>query len=108
MLVHLGSGIAGGFSNVFFGLNNTTVLLLGACLMTVWEVLEYVMRVREHVSNRVIDVVVGMVGVVLALVLAPLLSRTAHLAAFFGTLVVSTIGMGFGLRARRRRTKSKG
>lgn len=103
MLVHFGSGIAGGFSNVVFGLTRPQVLALGLLLMLIWEAGEMAMGVRERVSNRIVDVAVGMFGVVLALGVAPRLPEAAQLAAFVLTLVASLTGMGLGVRSYRRR-----
>ena len=104
MLVHLASGIAGGFSNVFFGLTNPQVYGLAFAMMLLWEVGELALRIRESLSNRIVDVAVGMVGVWLALRLAPALSVPQRRLAFAVMFAVGLVGMGFGVRAYRRRS----
>lgn len=106
MLVHFASGIAGGFSNVFFSLAALKVFAIGFGLMVLWEVLEALAGVREALSNRVMDVVVGLAGVGVALGIAPRLSVGAERAAFVVTIGAGLVGMAFGVRARRRRVKA--
>lgn len=103
MLVHFGSGVAGGFSNVVFGLTRPQVLALALLLMVIWEAGELAMGVRERASNRVVDVAVGMLGVLLALTLAPRMSESVQIGAFVVILAASLLGMGLGVRSYRRR-----
>ena len=103
MLVHFGSGVAGGFSNVVFGLTRPQVLALALLLMVIWEAGELAMGVRERASNRVVDVAVGMLGVLLALTLAPRMGESVQIGAFVVILAASLLGMGLGVRSYRRR-----
>lgn len=103
MLVHLGAGVASGFANLLFGLTRPQMLALAFGLMLLWEAGELAMHVVESPSNRVIDIAVGMSGVVLALSVAPMMAYAAQLAALVITTSVSLVGMGFGIRAYRRR-----
>ena len=75
MVVHFLSGVAGGFSNTFFGLSAPQVFALGFLMMLGWEIGEHAQRVRESLANRALDVVVGLAGTALALVLSRGLSR---------------------------------
>jgi hypothetical protein len=106
MLVHGVGGVAGGLSNVFFGLSTTNVYLLGVLLMVAWEILEYATGIRESPVNRVIDVAVGLLGIAGALWLAGLLDTTAERIAF----LVSGFGFGLGgllgWRARQKRART--
>lgn len=106
MLVHLVSGVAGGFSNVIFRLAPAVVIALGAAVMVLWEVGEYVMGVRESPVNRIIDVLIGLVGVGAALAMAPWLGRVGEFVAFGIALGVGLTGMAFGVRAYHRRKAS--
>lgn len=103
MLVHFLSGVAGGFSNVFFAFRPTTVLLLGLATMVAWELVEIATGVDESWINRVIDVFVGEGGVGLALSLAGILSPRAQWLAFALTWVLAAIGGIQGALAARRR-----
>lgn len=104
MLAHVASGVAGGFSNVFFGLSTAGVYAVALLMMSLWEFGEYLQGVRESWSNRILDIVVGMIGVQIALWIAAPISRRSEFIAF-----VTTFGLALGLNItgwiafRRRR-----
>jgi hypothetical protein len=104
MLVHLISGVAGGFGNVFFGLSTPRALMLAFAIMLLWEVGELLLGVREAWTNRVLDIGVGMVGAALALLAADRLTPLGHRIAFWLTLAVALTGSVAGWLAFRRRT----
>lgn len=104
MLVHFLSGMAGGLANVFFGLAPLAVIVLGVVMMVAWELGEIALRVDESDINRVIDVVVGSVGVGLALWLAPRLSAPGQRGAFWLAFGLAAIGGIQGFRAFKQRT----
>lgn len=106
MLVHFLSGVAGGFSNVFFALSVLWVFALAILMMVAWEIIEHMNGIRESFSNRVVDIVVGLLGVWLALAVASVLEPAAEWIAFGLTLGIGLVGMAFGVRARRRRGKA--
>jgi hypothetical protein len=109
MFVHFASGVAGGFSNVFFGLSTLGVYLVATLLMSLWELGEYLLGVRESWSNRVLDVVVGLAGVQVALWIAAPLSRRGQSVAFivgFGLSVAMSI-VGWAAFRRRAAKESK-
>lgn len=106
MVVHFVSGVAGGFSNVFFALGAVWVFVLALVMMVAWEIVEHLNGIRESFSNRVVDVVVGLLGVWLALAAARALGPRAQWVAFGVTLSLGLVGMGFGVRARRRRSRT--
>lgn len=105
MLVHFASGAAGGFSNAYFGLGILTLFGVALALMLLWELGEAAAGIGEALSNRVVDVVVGIAGVSLAVVLTRALGTTGALVGFVVTLGGALIGMGFGIRAARRRKR---
>jgi hypothetical protein len=107
MLVHFASGIAGGFSNVYWELPGPWVYLLALFLMLLWEAGEYVSRIRESWSNRIIDIVVGMLGVTLAERSATVLLPSHEVIAFVVSLAISLAGLGLGVRAFKRRKRAK-
>lgn len=108
MLAHFASGVAGGFSNVFFGLSALAVYVLATLIMTLWEAGEYVLGVRESWSNRVLDVVVGLIGVQVALWIAAALTARWHVIAFLIGLGSALALNVFGWVAFRRRAGTSG
>ena len=105
MLVHFLSGVAGGFSNVFWTLSLGVLLAAGGVLMIVWEFVERAMGVRESWSNVVLDVVVGLAGVLLAATVAARLSYRGEVVAFFATWGTALLLMALGALAAKRRRK---
>lgn len=103
MFVHLLAGIAGGFVNVFFGLTNTQVVLLGLLLMALWEVGELAIGVFESPMNRFVDIIVGLAGIMSALWLAPHLASLGQRVVFAVTTTMALVGMTLGVRDYRRR-----
>ena len=103
MLVHFASGAAGGYSNVFWELPIPIVYGLGLFLMSLWEVAEYVAKIRESWVNRILDILVGLLGVALAVGTAPYLLPSSEVLAFAVALAGGLVGLGCGVRARSRR-----
>jgi hypothetical protein len=106
MVVHFLGGLAGGASNVLFGLPPRTVLTLGAALMLLWEGAEYVAGVRESRLNRTLDVLVGLVGVLCALELAERLGPAGERRLLLGATALFAAGCVRGWIAYRRRWAS--
>ncbi|MBX3131879.1 MAG: hypothetical protein KF689_00660 [Gemmatimonadaceae bacterium] len=103
MLVHLISGVAGGFSSVFFRLTTLGVIAVAAIVMLLWEVGEYALGVRESWSNRALDIAVGLLGVFAALQVAAEWDRDRRLIAFWGCFALAAgLGVLGGLAYRRR------
>ncbi len=111
MVVHFMTGLTGGLSNAHLRLSTATLVLVGAALMILWEVLEWGAGVRESVENRVIDVLVGVAGIGVALQVARLSSddgdRLAFRIALGATAALSAAGWA-AYRRRRRRTPTAG
>jgi hypothetical protein len=105
MLVHLISGVAGGFSSVFFRLSTLGVFAVAAIVMLLWELGEYLMGVRESWSNRVLDIAVGLLGVGAALWVAADWSRSNRLAAFWTAFGLAAVLGALGGIAYRRRER---
>lgn len=104
MLVHFVSGVAGGFSNVFWELPTPMMYALAVFLMVLWETGEFLARIRESWSNRGIDLVVGLAGVVLAERLSRMMLPSWEIVAFVLCTALALVGMALGVRAYRRRT----
>lgn len=104
MFVHLLAGIAGGFVNVFTGLANRQVMLLGLLLMVLWEVGEVAIGVFESPLNRCLDILVGMLGVAAALWMAPQVAPMVQRAIFVVTMILALGGMTLGIRDYKRRS----
>ena len=106
MVVHFLSGVAGGFINVFFNLTWPQVLVLGFLMMLFWEIGEYGIGIREALHNRVIDIVVGLAGTALALIIAEIVSVRGEWIGFAVSWGLAMGGMAFGVRAYRRRASA--
>ncbi len=102
MIVHFLSGLAGGFSNVLFGLSTRGVYVLGVSMLLIWEAIEHVRQVRESWENRVLDILVGAAGISVALWCAPRLSRLAEVGAFGLSTVAVLTGSYLGWLASAR------
>lgn len=108
MVVHFASGVAGGFSNVFFGLRFYTAALLAAALMATWEMIEYWRGITEFWSNRVLDVVIGAAGALVALRISAFLSHRQQLWSFSVSMAIATVLSTLGWLAYRRRIREEG
>lgn len=106
MLVHFLSGVAGGFSNVFWELPTPVMYGLAVFLMVLWEAGEYLGRIRESWTNRVVDLIVGIAGVMLAERLSRTMLPSREIAAFIASTALALGGLALGVRAYRRRTAS--
>lgn len=106
MIVHLLSGVAGGFSNVFWGLSPVALYALAATMMIVWELIERAQGVRESWSNVALDVFVGLAGVWLATTIAARLSSRGAVLAFVLTLSVGIVLGTLGALAAKRRKRA--
>lgn len=103
MLVHVMSGVAGGFSSVFFGLTAAWTLWIALGVMLLWEVGEYALGVRESWINRALDVVVGLGGVAAALWIGADWTSGSRTWAFWGSFATATVlGVLGGIASRRR------
>ncbi len=107
MIVHFLVGVMGGFSNLYFTLTVPMVLLVGAALMALWEALEHAKGIREAWENRVLDVVVGLVGTGAALAVLSRVDRRTALTLFWVSAVLSLLGEVLGWMAYRRRAAAK-
>ena len=111
MVVHFMTGLTGGLSNTHLLLSTAPLVLVGAALMILWEVLEWFAGIRESFENRVIDVLVGLAGIATALQIARLVSaegeRLAFRIALGATAALSAAGWA-AYRRRRRRTPTPG
>jgi membrane protein implicated in regulation of membrane protease activity len=73
--------------------------------MVIWEVIEYANGIREKPENRLMDLIVGLLGVYLATSMASAVSTPTEQAAFFAVTPLTIIACFFGWRAYRRRSK---
>ncbi|MCE9601571.1 MAG: hypothetical protein K8S21_05060 [Gemmatimonadetes bacterium] len=105
MIVHFLSGVAGGFSNVLFGLSTRGVYALGMSLLLLWEVGEHFQRVGESWENRVLDLVVGGAGIWVALWCADRMSAGQEMLAFAASTAATVAGSALGGLAFRARTR---
>lgn len=105
MIVHFLSGVAGGFSNVLFGLTTRGVYALGLSLLLLWEVGEHFQRVGESWENRALDLAVVAAGIWVALWCAARLTDGPEVLAFAASTATAVLGAvlgGLASRARKR------
>lgn len=107
MIVHFLVGAMGGFSNILFALAVPTVFVVGAVLMALWEALEHAKGIREAWENRVLDVVVGLLGTGVALLVLARVGRATALTLFWVSAALSLVGEVLGWLAYRRRTAAE-
>ncbi len=109
MVVHLLSGVTGGLFNVFVTWTTWQVLGAGVVLMILWELVEMACKIRESAVNRVIDVVVGLVGVGIGLWLTTRVPGATARLLWGAALALTLIGTGLGVRhrAQRRRLRTR-
>ena len=106
MIVHALCGLACGFVNILFRWPPGRVFGVTAALLVAWEIGEVAFRVHEALENRVIDVMVGLAGTVVALAILPRVGRPVGIGLFWGTSVVFLAGDVLGWRAYRRRGRA--
>ncbi|MBX3173882.1 MAG: hypothetical protein KF709_05685 [Gemmatimonadaceae bacterium] len=104
MLVHLVAGFTGATTNVVWNLTTPRVVAVAIALMLAWEVAEFVAGVRESWENRLLDIAIGLVGVVMAQWLVAPLSLTTRQRACLVALAVLAVLSAAGWLAFRRRT----
>jgi hypothetical protein len=104
-IVHFLCGVSGGFSNALFGLSVEGVYAVGSGLMIVWELIEVARGIGEALENRVVDVLIGIVGIFCALWIAPRVEPSVEYAALAISGVAFGVGNLLGWLAYRRRVR---
>jgi hypothetical protein len=107
MIVHFLSGTTGGMLAILLGASQAVVWVLAVVLLAAWEGAEYSWGVREEAENRAIDIVVGLIGVGLAIAFANRASPSTLRIVFGANLVLLTVGCVLGWRAYRIRTRQE-
>jgi hypothetical protein len=105
LVVHLMSGVAGGLFNAFLAWRNWQILVAGAALMMLWELVEIACRIRESPANRVIDVLVGLVGVSMGLWIHGAVPVGTGRALWGGATGLTLLGTALGVRHRAMRRR---
>lgn len=103
-VVHLFSGVSLGFGLYLCHFGTRETLIIGFLLLVGYELWEHVVDIVETTTNRVMDVVVGMVAFVPTYVwAAPHLSRTLFVLLFglelTGNIVLSVFGWAASKKA---------
>ena len=105
MYVHLLCGLACGFAPSVLRWSPAVLLTVTAGAMVLWELGEAAFGVAEAWENRVIDVVVGLAGTLVALAVLRRVSTPMGRGLFWATTLVFVIGDVLGWRAYRRRRR---
>lgn len=103
MYVHLLCGLSCGFANALLRWPVGRAIAVTTVLLVAWEVGEVWFEVHEAWENRVIDVLIGLAGAVIALAILPGVARGVGTALFAGTTALFLAGDVLGWRAYRRR-----
>jgi len=103
MVVHFLSGVCGGLSNVFLKLSLPVLMLSGLTLMVAWEIGEFAKGVRETKENRLMDLVVGLLGAYAGVSWASAVPTLLAEVSFLTTVLVTLLVCFIGWRAYRKR-----
>lgn len=107
-VVHLFSGASMGFIFYFLPFNTTASIVIAFLLLVAYEMWEKIVGIEEAPTNRVMDVVVGMVGFLpIFFLLAPALSQTNRILVFGFLLTVNVVGSVFGWMASQKAVELK-
>lgn len=104
MLVHVVAGFAGASTNVFWGLSVRQVYLIAFAMMVAWEGAEWLAGVRESWENRLLDIVVGLIGVTVTLLTLARFGQRTQLVGCVAALAALAVLSTAGWIAYRRRT----
>jgi hypothetical protein len=107
MVVHMLSGFTLGLFAGLFLFEKITAFLSVCTFLILWEVGEIIMKIDEAPINRIIDVVVGIIGFFIAwTVVESVGASNLFMISLFSVIVLATLNV-FGWRAHRTRLKSK-
>lgn len=100
---HFLSGIALAFTIYLFKFDTDAAFIIAFLLLVAYEMFEVIAKIEETPTNRIMDVVVGMVSFTPTFLLAPRLSETEFILVFGAVLtldaVLSTIGWSASQKA---------
>jgi hypothetical protein len=96
-VVHFISGISVAFALAFFHFGTNATIVIAFLLLTAYEMFEVIARIEETVTNRIMDVAIGMTSFTpVFLLIIPQLSRNEFYALFAPILaldgVLSVVG----------------
>lgn len=66
MLVHLIGGLSLGYAARFFGFDLLPAVVAGVVIIVGWEIYEELAHIPEPLSNTILDIVLGLVGFLVA------------------------------------------
>lgn len=102
-VVHLLSGASIGFTFHLLPFDARSSVIIVFLLLTGYEMWEKIVQIEEALSNRVLDVVVGMTSFLpVYLLLTPRLSLTPFILAFGFTLTANVVMSVFGWIASQK------
>jgi hypothetical protein len=102
-IVHFLSGASVGFVLYLFNLGNASALVIAFLLFVSYEMWEAIVKIEETLTNRLMDVVVGMLSFVpIFFFLAPSIPHIQVLGGLIFTLLLDAILSSFGWMASRK------
>lgn len=94
--VHFLTGVLFGYVHFIFNLPLLRVFLLAVVLFILWEVFELIKGIRETKKNRVIDIMIGIIGFGFTTYAYPLMDQgfalSIGIVALFLNLFLNTMG----------------
>jgi uncharacterized protein YacL len=102
-VVHVLSGLLLGFFFYYLDIHAIFGVLLAVLVLTVYELFEMFVEIYEAPTNRFMDVVVGIVGYLLAFFLiSPLLAKEYLVLTFVCMFIVNSVMSIIGWRASQK------
>ncbi len=101
-VVHLLSGVTMGFIFTQIPFDRAASVVIGFLLLTAYEMWEAIVEIEEAPTNRVMDVVVGMVSFVPTYFFAPLLDGSTMILTSGLTLTANVVLAVFGWVASQK------
>ncbi len=104
-VVHFLSGVSIGFGFHFIHFGGVATIVIVFLLLTAYEMWEVIVRIEEAPTNRVMDVVVGMLSFLPTFYfLDPVLSTPVLLFTFSSIFTLNVVLSGFGWSASQKAT----
>ncbi|MCR4274880.1 MAG: hypothetical protein NUW02_02420 [Candidatus Campbellbacteria bacterium] len=103
MVVHLFSGVTIGFANSFLGLSTPVLFFVTLTGMIIWEIVEIFNGVHEMDENRILDILLGLIGLFGAVQFSRYFLEPQQHIAFYISALILTFGCYLGWRAYQKR-----
>lgn len=109
-VVHFLTGILLGFTPFIFDFPIPLIWIFTAVLvlLVLWEVFEYIRKIKETAGNRVVDILIAVVGFALTMSVYPILEpEFAHIIGIIILVIYLTLNLSGWLAYKVRVKKSR-